>query len=491
MNSMSSQSNGNDAVKKAAAFLAGFTSSQLFILIVSSGSYAVDRFMLPRSYVGLYINRTIIAFRLSTFFGSLLLNILVPSTKNFARSLPIISTISSWLYFLSFLALLLIYYNGGKKGHIMYYYCAIIFSSMVFGSNNVCLLGVIGKDVAYYIGSMQLSAIMVSAYQFLFTKIAKAWMVTNIPYKLIVGQLSLAVFVSGISAILWSVAYASEKIEAKETNFNGLGKALSPIMLTTLGFGMQNFFYPAIAPYKLTDVSTGYNIDLVVLFMSAIPGMTIFVLSQYGQGPNSPWDKSGWHDMWMFYVFEVLLGALFILSLHYPRVSDIFRMNNFWVLAILTIAYDWCVQVTRASGMGGAAMQEWDSHRGKSKRNPAMATVNAFGFSLAMLSFAFMGNGYLTTYKQAEQDRDNWPTKHFTTKKAFWYWYSSSAKGAYRACMTSYTRDIRSTILGKKEHLFIVYEDTPPEDEDPFFDLPFIKKKEEAECTPYPFVPPY
>ncbi|EKX72740.1 conserved hypothetical protein [Theileria equi strain WA] len=472
-----------DGAKKAAAFLAGFTSSQLFILMVSSGSYSVDRFMLPRSYVGMYINRTIIAFRLSTFLGSLLLNILVPSIKQFDRSLPIVSTISSWLYCLSFLALLLIYYNGGKKGHIMYYYCAIIFTSIVYGSNNVCLPAVIGKDIPYYIGSIQLAAIMVSAYQFSFTKIAKALMITNVHYKLIVGQLSLAVFVSGISAILWSVAYASETINASETNFNGIDKALSPIMLTTLGFGMQNLFYPAIAPYKFIGMGLGSKITMAVLFTSTIPSLTIFFLPQ-GCGPNTKWDETHWHDAWWFYVLELLLGLLFLLSLHYPGVSKFCSMKNGWMIAILTISYDWCVQTTRAAGMGGAAMQE-------GTRNPAMATVNAFGFSLAMIMFAFMGNGYLTTYRQAEQDRDNWPTKHFTTKKAFWYWYSSSAKGAYRTCMTSYTRDIRSTILGKKEHLFIVYEDTPPEDEDPFFDLPFIKKKEEAECTPYPFVPPY
>ncbi|EKX72995.1 conserved hypothetical protein [Theileria equi strain WA] len=483
-----SMSNGNEGVEKAAAFLAGFTSSQLFILMVSSGSYAVDRFMLPRSCIGLYINRTIIAFRLSTFLGSLLLNIPVLSIEEFKKRLNIVSTISSWLYCLSFLALLLIYYNGGKKGHIMYYYCAIIFTSIVYGMNNVCLPAVIGKDMPFYIGSMQLAAIMVSAYQFLFTKIAKALMITNVHYKLIVGQLSLAVFVSGISAILWSVAYAQEWLHTGAgKGFSGIDKALSPIMLTTLGFGMQNLFYPAIAPYKFIGMGPGSKITIAVLFTSTIPGLTIFVMSQCNKesGPGNPWDKSGWHDMWMFYAFELLLGVLFILSLHYPRVSDIFRMNNFWVLALLTIAYDWCVQTTRAAGMGGAAMQEGNGS------NPTMATVNAFGFSLAMIMFAFMGNGYLTTYRQAEQDRDNWPTKHFTTKKAFWYWYSSSAKGAYRTCMTSYTRDIRGTILGKKEHLFIVYEDTPPEDEDPFFDLPFIKKKEEAECTPYPFVPPY
>ncbi|EKX72276.1 conserved hypothetical protein [Theileria equi strain WA] len=478
MNSMS------DGKKQAAAFLAGFTSSQLFILMVSSGSYAVDRFMLPRSYVGMYINRTIIAFRLSTFIGSLLLNIPVLSIEEFKKGLNIVSTVSIWLYCLSFLALLLIYYNGGKKGHIMYYYCAIIFASIVYGSNNVCLPAVIGKDMPFYVGSIQLSAVMVSAYQFLFTKIAKAWMVTNIPYKLIVGQLSLVVFVSGISAILWSVAYADANITGGSTNFNGIGKALSPIMLTTLGFGMQNLFYPAIAPYKFIGMGPGSKISMAVLFTSTIPGMTIFAMSQGGAnlGPNQPW--KGWHSAWAFYLIELLLGLLFLLSLHYPGVSEFFGMKSGCMIAVFTILYDWCVQTTRAAGMGGAAMQTGSN-------NPAMATVNAFGFSLAMLSFAFMGNGYLTTYRQAEQDRDNWPTKHFTTKKAFWYWYSSSAKGAYRTCMTSYTRDIRGTILGKKEHLFIVYEDTPPEDEDPFFDLPFIKKKEEVECTPYPFVPPY
>ncbi|EKX74150.1 conserved hypothetical protein [Theileria equi strain WA] len=476
----------DDKVKQAAAFLAGFTSSQLFILMVSSGSYCVDRFMLPRSYVGLYINRTIIAFRLSTFLGSLLLNLILLPWPSAKTALGGISTASSWLYCLSFIALLIIYYNGGKRGHIMYYYCAIIFSSVIYGANNVCLPAVIGKDMPFYIGSMQLAAIMVSAYQFLFTKIAKAWMVTNIPYKLIVGQLSLAVFVSGISAILWSVAYASKTIQASETKFEGMDKALSPIMLTTLGFGMQNLFYPAIAPYKFIGMGLGSKITMAVLFTSTIPGMTIFVMSQFQKGPNTKWDDTKWHFAWIFYVLEVLLGVLFLLSLHYPGSKIAQCMNNVRVLAILTISYDLCVQTTRASGMGGAAMQ-----KDGQKSNPTMATVNAFGFSLAMIMFAFMGNGYLTTYRQAERDRDNWPTKHFTTKKAFWYWYSSSAKGAYRTCMTSYTRDIRSTILGKKEHLFIVYEDTPPEDDDPFFDLPFIKKKEEIECIPYPFMPPY
>ncbi|AFZ80880.1 hypothetical protein BEWA_002870 [Theileria equi strain WA] len=121
----------------------------------------------------------------------------------------------------------------------------------------------------------------------------------------------------------------------------------------------------------------------------------------------------------------------------------------------------------------------------------AISSFNTFTSQFLMIILAFTGDGYLKTYSKYEHDRSKWPTKDCGFFKSLGYWTWNGMKVACKSVKSSFTTNVRCKVLGKSEALLIVYEDTPPEDDDPFFDLPFIKKKEEVECTPYPFVPPY
>ncbi|EKX73321.1 hypothetical protein BEWA_053760 [Theileria equi strain WA] len=118
--------------------------------------------------------------------------------------------------------------------------------------------------------------------------------------------------------------------------------------------------------------------------------------------------------------------------------------DSAWTLGLFIVIYSPCVEPTYGIGTNGSTKQG--------------------------------GDVYFKIYSQSSKDLGNWPTKHYTNKRAFWYWTWSTAKVSFSNVGTAFTRDVRGAIQTKKEHLFIVYDDAPPEG-DPFFDLPFIKKE--------------
>ncbi|AFZ80817.1 hypothetical protein BEWA_002240 [Theileria equi strain WA] len=256
-------------------------------------------------------------------------------------------------------------------------------------------------DSSLFNVGIPLSGIQVCIYYYVFAKLAERFNWSNVSYWIIFWQLVIAIVISAVSAGLW-IAVAYEDASA------GCGQeatgptAISPILMGMVGMGGIYAFYPAIAPYKLTDVGTGYTIDLVVLFMSAVPG------SGVARSIKSSGLKVG----------------------------------------LITITLKFCEEGLKAVSYAG----------GGAYKSPIPA-VNTFASQGLMIILAFTGDGYLKTYSKYENDRDKWPTRDYGTFRSICYWTWSGMKVACKSVKSSFTKNVRCKVLGKSEALLIVYED--------------------------------
>ncbi|EKX72353.1 conserved hypothetical protein [Theileria equi strain WA] len=449
----------NAGLKKAVAFLTGVTLYQLPYLAISAGKFTLGRFKIPSSNLSLYINRMIIAYRVVSLIG-------IGSTTAYIQmgwpGKNELTSVLFWLYNFCFVLSLFVYCIGGELGYITAYYWTISLASLIFGLCYTTSVDIVAADVVCLLAAFPLTGVIISLYHILFLTIGEYFGIPNTNYWLVVVQMIIAILITGTNALLFTIAYWNKKDATggdggdPDPFMTAFAKAWSPILLITLGYGLQNAFYPGIAPYKLIGPNLGYWIDLTVLFTSAIPPLFILVLKEKEIGPNTSWSQtSGWHWSWLFFLVEIICATIFIWALHYPDwgLSQNVR-SNAKLLGFLTVTYDGCVQFTRSIGTNGADMQ------GEPKKsNSAMNTFNSFTHSFAQVIFAFMGDGYMRIYSEHEDNRDGWPTKHYGNLRAFWFWTWNSTKMSYHILKTAFTTDLRSEVIGKKEFLFIVYAD--------------------------------
>ncbi|EKX72352.1 conserved hypothetical protein [Theileria equi strain WA] len=480
---------GNGSLKKAVAFLSGLALYQLPHAAISAGNFTVGRFQIPQQYVGLYINRMIIPYRIFSLLG---VAVLTAYDQTGSTNIDKITVGLFWGVIGCYIALLLTYCSGGIQGHLTLYYWMVILASAIVGAAFVGIVKALGDDVTYLLVALPVSGILASSYHISFIVISQYFNFSNIYYWLVFWQWICAIsLIAAVSVLVWTfmgktststtttVSSSSSGSDSGGSSTNGgfleaLGNAISPLLLVAFGYGIQNMFYPSVAPYKIIGIDRGYKIDVAVLITSAVPPLLFLYLISKGQGPNVKWTEGNahlWHYAWAFFGIEIFCGMLFFSTLHYPNSAMPRAIkDSIWGLGFFTVLYDFSVQMTRCIGSNGV-----DKQGGKDA--PKMNTLNTFIYSFSQVLFAFLGDGYIRTYRKAEESSDLWPTAHYTTRRAFWYWTWSTAKVSFSNVGTAFTRDVRGAIQTKKEHLFIVYDDAPPEG-DPFFDLPFIKKKE-------------
>ncbi|EKX73639.1 conserved hypothetical protein [Theileria equi strain WA] len=493
---------GNVGLKRAAAFLAGLSLYQMPHAAISAGNFTVGRFQIPQKYVGLYINRMIISYRIFSLVG---ITITTAYEQFNGPHIPLLNIGLFVLVALSHITLFLTYCSGGAQGHITLYYWIVVVVALIIGMCFVFSVKLASNEIIYLLAALPISGILASSYHISFIVISEYFNLSNIYYWLVFWQLICAISLISVTTVIWAFAYGSEnkpegpageegsssssgssgssggsqpqqQVQEAEGFSIALYNALSPLLLVAFGYGIQNMFYPSVAPYKIIGIDRGYKIDVAVLFTSAVPPLLFLYLISKGRGPDRPWttgDAPWWHGAWAFFGIEVMCGILFFSTLHYPN-SALPRSirNSIWGLGFFTVLYDFSAQMTRCIGSNGV-----DKQKGKSAAK--MNTLNSFLYSFTQVIFAFLGDGYIRTYRQAEESSDLWPTAHYTNKRAFWFWTWSTTKVACKTLKGAFSTDVRAEILVKKEHLFIVYEDGPPEG-DPFFDLPFIRKKEES-----------
>ncbi|EKX73304.1 conserved hypothetical protein [Theileria equi strain WA] len=479
--------------QKAAAFLAGLSLYQMIHVAISAGNFTVGRFQIPQKYVSLYINRMIISNRVFSLVGIILTTLYEQFD---GPGIPKLNIGLFGLLLLSHITLFLTYCSGGAQGHITLYYWIVVVVAFIIGLCFVFTVKLASNAIIYLLAALPISGILASSYHISFILISQYFNVSNVYYWLVFWQHICAISLISVTTVVWIFAYgnggegtsssttsgssgssgSSSGSEGHKGFLTALGYAISPLLLVAFGYGIQNMFYPSVAPYKIIGIDKGYKIDVAVLFTSAVPPLIFLGLISKGKGPDKPWtgqDDRWWHGAWGFFGIEVMCAIIFFSTLHYPN-SALPRSirNSIWGLGFFTVLYDFSAQMTRCIGSNGVDKQKGDAA-------PKMNTLNSFLYSFTQVIFAFLGDGYIRTYRKAEESSDLWPTAHYTNKRAFWFWTWSTTKVALGTLKGAFSTDVRAEILVKKEHLFIVYEDGPPEG-DPFFDLPFIHKKEES-----------
>ncbi|AFZ79524.1 hypothetical protein BEWA_023730 [Theileria equi strain WA] len=462
-------------LKKTVAFMAGLSLYQLPYLALAAAKYTLARFQISASYLSLYINRMIVVFRILSLIGVTIMTVYSQCQGGGKKKI----TAGFFIAFsLCFVLLLLIYCTGGEQGHLTLYYWGILMASFLLGMCFTTIIDIITANIPLFLLSLPLTGVFVSTFHLAFIFFWELFGLSNINYWLVVCQLIIAICITSINALLYTIAYWYEEDSKPASNNSGgggstgeaqgqttqnndgfmtaLSKAWSPILLNALGYGIHNAFYPSIAPYKLTDVGTGYNIDLVVLFTSALAPITILILKSKNIGPNKPWkgNDATWHGAWLFFLVEMTCAAIFICGLHYPESATSRAIRGSGrSIGFLTVLYDFCAQSVRSITTNGADMQ------GAGGSNSAMNTLNSFLHSFTQVIFAFLGDGYVKTYSKYEHDRDKWPTKHYGNSRAFRYWIWTATKVSFGNIGTAFTTDVRGAIQTKKEFLFIVYSD--------------------------------
>ncbi|EKX73041.1 conserved hypothetical protein [Theileria equi strain WA] len=464
-----------EGLQIAATFISGIAFFQIFHVAFSSSKFTLLRFRIPPSHMSVYVNRMVISYRISTFCGVLLSTICdLASSK---RSDLIHRCLFS-MFFGCHILLLCTYHTGGEQGHLTLFYWIIAISAFFVGSSYIMAVRIVAGNIRYLLVGLPMSRILMFFYQLSFLFIWEVFGLSNAHFWLVQWQIIFATFLCVLTACLWIPAYeiggdcasqpggVSNGGESPETGPKDAGwkdfgetliKATSPFLMSILGYGTQNVFYPGISPYKLVGIDKGSKIVMANMFISSIASFTILGLASSNKGPNRPWNGGNqawlWHGAWGFFGIQMFCGILFLHAMHYP-MSSISRMirDSAWTLGFLTVLYNSCVELTYGIGTNGSAKQGGNAI---SKVN----TMRLFILVAMQISSASLGDGYVKIYSQYSKDPSNWPTKHFTTKKAFWFWTWNATKVAFGRLKCAFSTDLRSEVIGKKGHLFIVYED--------------------------------
>ncbi|AFZ81027.1 hypothetical protein BEWA_004350 [Theileria equi strain WA] len=441
-----------DGLQKGAMFMAGLTLLQSLRVALTGAKFAMDRFKIPQQNVSSFINMVHNPMELATFTGmAIVTSIALGTGENSKNSFKWFAAFTNVALCCSFVLLLYAFTSGGEQGNLTFYYWVIVFVSFIYGLNVAAVMTVGGSDAAFFNMGIPLSGIQVCIYYFVFTKLAERFNWSNISYWIIFWQLMIAILISLASAGVWiAVAIQGPSGDSGGQALDAAG--LSPIMMGMVGMGGIYAFYPAIAPYKLTDVSTGYTIDLVVLFVSAVPGIAIAILCACSSvGPDKPWKSTTqwWHATWILAIPHITAMVLCLVTLHYPdsRVANSIKSSGLKV-GIITVTLKFCEEGLKAVSYSG----------GGAYTSP-IPSVNAFTSQFLMILLAFTGDGYLKTYSKYENDRDNWPTKDYGTFRSICYWAGNGAYVACKSVKSSFTKNVRCKVLGKSEALLIVYED--------------------------------
>ncbi|AFZ79930.1 hypothetical protein BEWA_027790 [Theileria equi strain WA] len=443
-------------IQKGAMFMAGLTLLQSLRVALTGAKFALDRFKIPQQHASSFINMVHNPMELATFTGMAIVNIALiwkEKWKNYAGCLAAITNVTLCC---SFVLLLYAFTSGGQMGNLTFYYWTIVFVSFIYGLNVACVMAVGSANASLFNMGIPLSGIQVCIYYYVFTKLSERYNWSNVSYWIIFWQLIIAILISAASAAVWIIA--------QPNGGNGGGSpgpgAVSPILMGMVGMGGIYAFYPAIAPYKLTDVGTGYTIDLVVLFMSAVPGILIAILcacngSKNGIGPNQDWSSAQWwHSSWFLAIPHITAMVLCLCTLHYPGsgLASSIKSSGLKV-GVITVTLKFCEEGLKAVSYAGASKQV------QKEKGGTIASLNTFTSQGLMIILAFTGDGYLKTYSKYENDRSKWPTKDFGFWKSLGYWTWNGAYVACKSVKSSFTKNVRCKVLGKSEALLIVYAD--------------------------------
>ncbi|EKX73296.1 conserved hypothetical protein [Theileria equi strain WA] len=477
-------------VRRAGMFMVGLTLLQTLYLGLNASRYTIKRFKIPDESVDLFITKVNNSLQISCFIGTILVNIYFWTCDSLQKYNYKISVVTNFLCFAAYLPLLHSFTSGGPQGHLTYYYYMITFSSFIYGVNQAFMLKVGVSEITYYSASIPLGGLEAAGFHLIFLSIAERINVSNIDHSIVVGQILLSIVMSFITFLLCACGYwsgptpstgaqnqsASENTSGHNSNestqqsgqhagqppLKDMFKAWSPILMTALGLGIIYGIYPAIMPFKLARLESAYRLDLIFMISSAFPGIILCIISECTTwGPNHNWKNVNWNYTWFLAIPFVILPVIFILPLHYPYLSiSMLIRNNIWFHGFLGFIYLYCHLILVTVGYSAAGTQVDFDKQYYDGNASAFNTLFAYFW---LITISLIGHGYLKTYSKYEKDPDNWPTRHYGFWKSLWFWIPKALGGACTSLWATFSADVRGDILCKKEHLFIVYEDAPPD----------------------------
>ncbi|AFZ79382.1 hypothetical protein BEWA_022300 [Theileria equi strain WA] len=363
---MSEAKTQGNPLQQGAMFMAGLTLLQSLRVALTGAKFALDRFKIPQQHASSFINMVHNPMELATFTGIFLINALTWTGGWFNGCAKYFAAVTNMTLCCSFILLLFAFTSGGSLGNLTFYYWAIVFASFIYGLNVACVMNVGSASAAFFSVGMPISGIQVCIYYYVFTKLAEWHNWSNVSYWVIVWQLIIAIVIAAVSASVWIAvavkggANNNSGADAKQAKDTPTG-AWSPILMAMVGMGGIYAFYPAIAPYKLTDVGTGYTVDLVVLFVSAVPSLVIAALCSYSEtSPDRPWTSknTAWHFTWILAIPHLTAMILCLVTLHYPGSGLATSIKSSGLkVGVITVTLKFCEEGLKAVSYAGAGKQ--------------------------------------------------------------------------------------------------------------------------------------
>ncbi|CCF72476.1 Tpr related protein, putative [Babesia microti strain RI] len=437
-------SNGNDKMKKVAMGLAGLLNLFPYRLVINASSYAIVRFQLPPSKVGLFINKFNNPLEISVIFGTLSINIL-SWCKVKSDIIRYISIAIHWLYLIIHLILLLIYSSGGTEGNLTAYYWAIMVAGYLSGASDTCVLSVNGQDVAYFTTAIPLSGMLMSGYHLVFLKCVNGSTTYETSYNIVYYQIIISILIIFVASILWTMSFSRNTTSSSTEGSDGgstISEVISQMGLTVVGMGLLPVIYPGIAPYQLISMEEGRIIDAYCTLISIFPSLTFSIMSalKLHVSTDKKWegDLKFWHFTWILVIIYLVLAIIFFYVLYYPgsALSKYIIGDNI-VVGCLTFMFLLLHETIIAIGFNGVG-----------PHGPFYNSLNMLLGLGTMTALGFIGDGHLTTYRM--YSRKNWPTEGFTNFQAFKFWCRGTMSNTWYNIKTSFNIDIRGVFSNMK-----------------------------------------
>ncbi|UKK01115.2 hypothetical protein MACK_001928 [Theileria orientalis] len=458
-------------LRKFTMFLQGLIVLQPLYLGINTPYYTIKRFNIPESSVDLYITKINITMQLGYFIGLIVANLYFYIVPSFIQRLNLyISVVTNWLTVITSTILLFSYVVRGEEGFLSLYFYMLATCSLVFGINEAFAINVGIVELPWFTASIPTSGLMVVAYQFVFSSLARRLGLERMEFTIITCQITVMIFLCGFTAILWmvsymnithgsyeidSVPYDDMEVDAQKyyeppdmSFFKRIYMSKLPFIASAVGLGYLYGFYPAIVPYKLAQLSDAYYIDLLIIFTGSTLALMISLLCEFTRfGPNKNWKAT--NSKWVYSLFLIFpylaLPVFFINPLHFPEIP-VFNsiLKNKYLLAVLGVAFNMMSCCLTVVGYAASSKQT------NRDNDPDMAPLNVCITYIVMLFVILYSQGYLTFYSMVQSG--NATIIEGGRDKLFFYWIGKSFICGWQRFRRTLASDIKGDIL-KIKHL--------------------------------------
>uniref|UniRef100_A0A3B0N707 Membrane protein family member, putative n=1 Tax=Theileria annulata TaxID=5874 RepID=A0A3B0N707_THEAN len=262
--------------------------------------------------------------------------------------------------------------------------------------------------------------------------------------------------------------------------YKSVCNAASPILMSTIAMGLVYLVFPAIAPYRFTDLVTAHRIDVSILITFIAPALINIILCAYHIGPNCDWSlNKHWHFVWLFAIPYFICIILFFVPIHYPESTfGKLMTGNTSVLATVCFTFSLSHAILKTVGFTGAGVQSttipnptivnntdisfgpkgpglsekevkiaMQNCKKDRSRNGQVSSFNILLSYFFLVVFAFLGDGYIKTIKLFERNRDFWPTYDMGFFASTAFWIKKSFKRGLRSFGEVFTLDVRDQLM--------------------------------------------